>query len=62
MRDRFLRALVLLGAAVWFITELLSGIDALRRAALIVCWTLAIAAAAILAKGKRYFEKRSHEC
>jgi len=62
LRDRFLRALVLLGAAVWFITELLSGIDALRRAALIVCWTLAIAAAAILAKGKRYFEKRSHEC
>jgi hypothetical protein len=52
LRDRFLRALVLLGAAVWFITELLSGFDAIRRAPLIVCWLLA--AAVILAK-------RSHD-
>ena len=52
MRDRFLRALVLLGAAVWFITEVLSGFDAIRRAPLIVCWLLA--AAAILAR-------RSHD-
>jgi hypothetical protein len=50
LRDRFLRALVLLGAAVWFITELLSGFDAIRRAPLIVCWLLAAAAAVVLAK------------
>ena len=62
MRDRFLRALVLLGAAVWFITELLSGFDAIRRAPLIVCWLLAAAAAVILAKKSRGAEKRSHEC
>ena len=62
MRDRFLRALVLLGAAVWFITELLSGFDAIRRAPLIVCWILAIAAAVILAKASRQGERRSQEC
>ena len=45
MRDRALRALVLVGAAVWFITELLSGFDAIRRAPLIICWLLALAAA-----------------
>ncbi len=62
MRDRFLRTLVVLGAAVWFITELLSGFDAIRRAPLIVCWIVVIAAAVILAKGSRQREKRSHEC
>ena len=60
MRDRFLRTLVVLGAAVWFITELLSGFDAIRRAPLIVCWIVVIAAAVILAKGSRQREKRSH--
>jgi hypothetical protein len=61
LRDRFLRALVLLGAAVWFITELLSGFDAIRRAPLIVCWLMA-GVAVILAKRSRQGEKRSHEC
>jgi 4-amino-4-deoxy-L-arabinose transferase-like glycosyltransferase len=59
LRDRFLRALVLLGAAVWFITELLSGFDAIRRAPLIVCWILAGAAAVILAR--RSHDKQSHD-
>jgi Dolichyl-phosphate-mannose-protein mannosyltransferase len=40
LRDRILRALVLLGAAVWLITELLSGFNATRQAPLIICWLL----------------------
>jgi len=56
LRDRFLRALVLLGAAVCFITELLSGFDVIRRAPLIVCWLLAAAAAIAI------FRKGSHGC
>ena len=60
MRDRFLRALVLLGAAVWFITELLSGFDAIRRAPLIVCWLLA-AAAVFVTLRHDHFAKRSHD-
>lgn len=44
MRDRFLRTLVFLGAAVWLITELLSSFQAIRRAPLLVCWILAAAA------------------
>jgi hypothetical protein len=62
LRDRFLRALVLLGAAVWFITELLSGFDAVRREPLIVCWTFVIAAAAvILAKPPMPPVEQSHD-
>jgi hypothetical protein len=47
-RDLFLRAIVLIGVAVFAITELLSAFAAIHRIPLLVCWILAAAAGAVL--------------
>jgi 4-amino-4-deoxy-L-arabinose transferase-like glycosyltransferase len=49
-RDRFLRALVLLGAATFLITELLSLFHALRFPGLLICWGIVAVAAVIFCR------------
>ena len=46
-RDFLLRAIVLIGVAVFAITELLSAFAAIHRFPLLVCWILAAAAGAV---------------
>ncbi len=41
-RDRFLRALVIFGTTLFLITEALSAFHLIQRAALIVCWVIAL--------------------
>src|SRR5271156_2067649 len=51
-RDQFLRALVILGAALWFSTELLGAIHQLRRGPLVIWWS-AVAIAAVIYVARR---------
>src|SRR5260370_4463528 len=51
-RDRFLRALVLFGVALFLVTELLGVFHLIRRAPLLACWT-GIAAIALIVIAKR---------
>ena len=46
-RDLFLRAIVMLGVAVFAITELLSAFGAIHRVPLLVCW-IAVAIAGVV--------------
>src|SRR2546430_11355857 len=46
-RDRFLRALVVFGLALFLITELLSPFSLVRPVPLIICWTVIFAAALV---------------
>jgi hypothetical protein len=47
-RDLFLRAIVLIGVAVFAITELLSAFEAIHRIPLLICWIVVAAVGAVL--------------
>jgi Dolichyl-phosphate-mannose-protein mannosyltransferase len=57
IRDRFLRAAVLFGAALVVITESLSAFRLIRGGALILCWAAVLAMALVFA-GRRRFRLR----
>ena len=53
-RDRFLRALVLLGVVLFVFTESLGALDLLRRGTLLVCWGIVVVGAVTFAAKRRH--------